>query len=104
MDDNYKVCIDCGDLTTGTRCQPCQATRDQRVNQRRAEMGTLGAPWSWRATSRAVRRRQPACTVCGTTQDLTVDHIEPRTAGGSDDLANLTTLCRRHNSAKGGRR
>ncbi len=28
MDDNLKVCLDCGDLTTGTRCQPCQAERD----------------------------------------------------------------------------
>jgi len=47
------------------------------------------------------------CAVCGTTGDtgnpLTVDHLVPKAAGGSDDPGNLRTLCRRHNSAKGTR-
>lgn len=40
---------------------------------------------------------------CGTTDQLTVDHIRPLSRGGTDDLANLRFLCRSHNSAKGDR-
>ena len=35
--------------------------------------------------------------VCGTSQFLTVDHIQPRWAGGSDEASNLRVLCKNHN-------
>ena len=35
--------------------------------------------------------------VCGTSQFLTVDHIQPRWAGGSDEPSNLRILCKNHN-------
>ena len=38
---------------------------------------------------------------CGETQNLTIDHIIPLSRGGTDELANLRFLCRRHNSEKG---
>ncbi len=38
---------------------------------------------------------------CGAADDLTVDHIVPRWAGGTKDLSNLQVLCRPCNSAKG---
>ena len=41
-----------------------------------------------------------ACAHCGTTEDLTVDHILTSSRGGTDDLANLQILCRRCNSHK----
>lgn len=44
-----------------------------------------------------------ACKHCGTGDDLTLDHIIPRSRGGTDDLANLQTLCRTCNSRKGAR-
>ncbi len=41
---------------------------------------------------------------CGTegtkANPLSVDHIVPLTRGGTNQLENLQTLCRRHNSAK----
>lgn len=40
------------------------------------------------------------CVKCGTTSDLTVDHIIPLSKGGTDDFANLTTLCFTHNAMK----
>lgn len=40
---------------------------------------------------------------CDEHVDLTVDHVEPISKGGSDDLTNLQFLCRRHNSKKGDR-
>jgi 5-methylcytosine-specific restriction endonuclease McrA len=42
-----------------------------------------------------------ACVHCGADEDLTIDHIIPVAAGGTDDPANLQVLCRRCNSAKG---
>lgn len=42
-----------------------------------------------------------ACLECGTTVDLTLDHIHPFSKGGSDEMDNLRTLCRPCNSRKG---
>jgi hypothetical protein len=44
-----------------------------------------------------------AATGCDCQDDLTIDHIEPLSRGGSDDITNLQFLCRPHNSAKGDR-
>tara|TARA_R110002020_G_scaffold62613_1_gene167325 strand:+ start:4059 stop:4460 length:402 start_codon:yes stop_codon:yes gene_type:complete len=41
------------------------------------------------------------CRACGTHLNLTVDHIQPVSAGGGDELDNLQTLCRSCNSKKG---
>jgi hypothetical protein len=41
------------------------------------------------------------CLSCGSTEDLTLDHIHPYSRGGSDDESNLQTLCRSCNSKKG---
>ncbi|HLI17267.1 MAG TPA: HNH endonuclease signature motif containing protein [Rhodanobacteraceae bacterium] len=41
---------------------------------------------------------------CGCTSELTVDHIDPLSKGGTDELSNLRFMCRSHNSAKSDRR
>jgi hypothetical protein len=41
------------------------------------------------------------CANCGSTQDLTVDHIIPVSKGGGNERSNLRTLCRPCNSSKG---
>lgn len=41
------------------------------------------------------------CRYCGSTEDLTVDHIIPRTFGGTNKRENLQTLCRSCNLEKG---
>lgn len=40
------------------------------------------------------------CVRCGSEDDLTVDHIFPRSSGGTHSLSNLRTLCRSCNSAR----
>lgn len=47
------------------------------------------------------RRDGDACRRCGTTFDLTIDHIQPWSKGGTDDVSNLQLLCRSCNSSKG---
>lgn len=41
------------------------------------------------------------CWVCLSTKDLCVDHIIPVSRGGTNDISNLTTLCRSCNASKG---
>jgi len=43
------------------------------------------------------------CCHCPTQHDLTIDHIVPRSRGGTNEFANLQTLCRECNSRKGAR-
>jgi hypothetical protein len=43
------------------------------------------------------------CAFCGSTEDLTIDHIYPRILGGGHGEDNLQTLCRSCNSRKGAR-
>ncbi len=47
-----------------------------------------------------ILERDGKCKQCGTNDDLTLDHIKPRSAGGSHDEDNLQTLCRKCNSSK----
>lgn len=47
------------------------------------------------------------CQSCGqlaTAKTLELDHIEPLSQGGTNDLSNLQTLCRRCNRRKADRR
>ena len=44
-----------------------------------------------------------ACLECGSTDDLSLDHIQPYSKGGTDEPDNLRVLCRSCNSKKGAR-
>lgn len=50
-----------------------------------------------------LRRDGHRCQYCGTTQNLTVDHVMPKSRGGEDSWENLTTACIRCNNKKGDR-
>lgn len=46
------------------------------------------------------KRDRYRCKFCGSNQRLEVDHIIPWSAGGSDDMDNLRTLCHRCNTER----
>jgi hypothetical protein len=52
---------------------------------------------------RIYKRDGHRCVRCGATEDLTLDHIHPRSLAGNDSDDNLRTLCRSCNSSKGAR-
>jgi hypothetical protein len=66
-----RPCLDCGTLTRNphSRCRPCHLTHQKTRNQNRTQ---YTGPWY--AYSRRRRKEQPWCSICQTTQDLTVDH------------------------------
>jgi len=56
---------------------------------------------TWRALSLAVRREVGACQDCGSREDLTTDHLIPRTLGGADVRSNLRVRCRSCHQSNG---
>ena len=47
------------------------------------------------------KRDKHECQYCGTRDDLTLDHIIPRSKGGRSTWNNLVTACKRCNTQKG---
>jgi 5-methylcytosine-specific restriction endonuclease McrA len=75
-----QACVGCGRPTTQSRCEACSG-------------GRLPG-WEWeRLKERILRRDRYVCAICGGIA-VTVDHIRPISAGGSNDPANLRSLCR----------
>ena len=69
----------------------------------RSSLSNTGSSAKWRKLRESIIKRDGCCQMCGTEERLSVDHIVPRTLGGSDSLDNLQVLCSSCNSAKGGR-
>ena len=84
----------------------CHAKVDQFLQKRadpwshrRKSLGYVSGTLRYEVLKRAVFR----CELCGASAEdraLEVDHIAPRSAGGSDDLSNLQALCYSCNAMK----
>jgi hypothetical protein len=46
-------------------------------------------------------RDNNSCLRCGSTENLSIDHIKPLASGGDNSINNLQTLCKSCNSSKG---
>lgn len=51
--------------------------------------------------ARVKRRDRHRCLACGSTRNLTMDHILPQCMGGNNEPENLQTLCAMCNNIKG---
>ncbi len=56
----------------------------------------------WRNNIKARDGHQ--CVYCGSTEELTIDHVRPRSKGGDTSASNCVTACRTCNSRKGSMR
>jgi len=52
-------------------------------------------------TAQVYERDGATCKDCGTTEDLTIDHIVPLSKDGTNDIENLQVLCMKCNCTKG---
>ncbi len=65
------------------------------------EAVAIGASWS-RTRAAVLRRDGRRCRYCGSTDGpFHIDHIKPRSRGGSNSPRNLTVACRTCNTSKG---
>ncbi len=104
-----RPCLDCGTPTDGAiRCPDCRAERNARTDRSRGNFRQRGYGNGWDALSRRARRAQPFCTDCGTSDDLSVDHLpgawEKVQAGQRLTLADVEVVCGPCNNRRGARR
>jgi 5-methylcytosine-specific restriction protein A len=109
---HLKPCLNtgCGVLHRNrSRCDSCQAKYDQQTQADRGSSTTRGYGSDWRKIrAKVLAAHQKAWPgICPGWQrephlsdDLTVDHVKPKSKGGTDELENLQVLCRPCNSAK----
>ncbi|MBE3589998.1 MAG: HNH endonuclease [Firmicutes bacterium] len=76
----------------------------RRYDRERGSAASRGYDARWRRLRAMVLAREPLCRACAVEGRVTpatdVDHIVPRSRGGTDVLDNLQPLCHRHHSEK----
>jgi 5-methylcytosine-specific restriction endonuclease McrA len=92
-----RPCSGCGILVRSSRCNACVRIQGARNPRRRHNK----YDYEWQKMSKLARQIQPYCTKCGSTKDLTADHILSIAQGGLNTLDNISILCRKCNSSKG---
>lgn len=96
-----RPCLSCGIPTEeGSRCAECAPAA--RVDRRRGRKRERRSS-AWDRLSKRARRAQPWCSECGSTDDLTADHVVPLADGGPmlPGPAGVAVLCRSCNARKG---
>jgi 5-methylcytosine-specific restriction protein A len=108
-----RPCIEpgCGQLTTnGTRC-PDHAMLHAQIRTREHDRTRVrirptreerGYDRAWRRIAARTIAAHPYCAQCGATEDLTCDHLVPRSLGGTA-ADGVRVLCRRCNGRRGKR-
>ena len=73
--------------------------RRRLIDQRRRTALASGGVFA--VAPKDIRRLySSACRGCGTTKEITADHIVPLSRGGRHSIGNLQPLCRQCNSSK----
>lgn len=95
-----RPCLSCGEPSSATRCPACATAELVRTDQRRGTPTARGYNSAWARLSARARRAQPFCTDCGTTSDLSADHLR----WPARTLVDVEVVCRPCNSKRGAAR
>lgn len=96
----------CGALTTTRFCEAHAQAYRQDQDARRGSRHERGYDAGWVRRRADHLRREPLCRMClaetppVTTAATDVDHIVPRSQGGTEDDSNLQSLCHPHHQVK----
>ena len=96
-----KTCCGCfhnflpEELTAG-RCLNCRRAKERARGTRTSR----GYDNDWLRLSANAIAHHPYCSNCRSTEDLTADHILPKSKNGRNVLSNVQVLCRSRNSGK----
>lgn len=85
----------------GEECLQALVDRSRAKRQRRAGSKArrhAGPSLPYKLRVKVKKRDAERCRMCGRPDTLQVHHIAYRSEGGSDDLANLITLCALHHN------
>ena len=87
-----RLCVECGEPCEGSRCDlhaPEPAMKESAT--------VRGYDHRWRRLSERARKLQPWCSDCGTTDDLTGDHLR----WPARTLRDVDVVCRGCNAKRG---
>lgn len=88
-----RPCLDCGGLSKHSRCPD----HDRGAWHTEGTAHQRGYDHRWTKLSRRARKLQPFCTLCGTTDNLTTDHLasawQRKAEGKVIRLADVRVLC-----------
>jgi 5-methylcytosine-specific restriction endonuclease McrA len=85
----------------GTACALCATATATPRRHKSKNTRTRGRyDYQWQKVRAEAIRLQPYCLFCGSTQDLTGDHILPLKEGGMNVLDNVRVLCRSCNTRR----
>lgn len=98
-DDRARAILNLERIADERRLRAEEAEHRNSTRVRRAQFGNKRD----RLMLAIIKRDGYCCAECGSTEDITVDHIVPLSREGSDELNNLRLLCRSCNSRKGNR-
>lgn len=100
-----KPCIECGEPSTSSRCPEHRRAHRTKV---RGSARERGYSTSWDKLSRRARELQPWCSDCGTTENLTADHLPSawrrKYEGKAIRLVDVDVVCGTCNTRRGSSR
>lgn len=95
----------CNQTTTDRSGYCKQHVGDHKWKNRiQGTTSSRGYGWRWQQLRQAKLAREPLCRVCSqngrTTLATEVDHIKPKSSGGTDQWSNLQPICRECHAQK----
>jgi hypothetical protein len=101
FDSSYPAVMnDLSVIGTGEPAYRKSLTMGQNTRARKLGVSGLLEEYEWQDILRA---HNYSCAICGSTEDISIDHIIPLSKGGTNTADNIQPLCRSCNSRKGNR-